>query len=372
MNQERHTFKDVLRHKRTAAAVLIGVSALALTTAYITEHSTMNLTLEHARIAPEPPEITMLKRYERETGVAPRMMEFITMPSNNAEARLQAASMAATLKAWSASETSPIVIMEPTFDSGTSLDLTDLEAGKYDSALNTYFGSLKDAGVTDVQMGTWVPLPEPNIPTWKDGVTSPETFDINVTKIAGVIKKHFPSTPVSIMLDSKTYLPSPDPKWNNGTTSADQLLKYLNIQPGLIDSVGLQGFTSSPNDEPADYLNGKVAAAAAKKLGVKHVWFNTGTYAKSYNPSDPKSPLTATGDRRSHILMGILTQAQAAQDTGLQVDFINIFAENTYNGQDGNADFRYSTPEDLSLLHAFVKDANQKSIPVTIFDAPKR
>lgn len=379
MNSEKLSYAEHPRHKRAAAILIMGIATVSVLAGCTVQHGPEQPTsttqeqcatrIESPASPVDLPEVALLKRYERETGVAPEMMKFITMPGSVTEAREQATALAGSLKTWSNSNASPMIIMEPTLDSGDNLDLNKLGDGAYDAAFDTYFCTLKESGITDKEMGTWVPLPEPNLPEWKGGVTDPELFARNITKIAGSIKKYFPKAPVSIMLDSTTYLPSPDPDWNNGSTSTAQLEKYVSIKPGLIDSFGFQGFTWTNEDAPNDYLNADAAIACARRLGVKNVWFNTGTYKKTHNPDDDKHPLIASNARRESILNGVLEQAKTVQAAGLHVDTINIFAQNTFDGSDGTADFTYTKPEEVALLKSFVAKANADEMPVTIFDA---
>ena len=167
-------------------------------------------------------QLALLKPYEKETGVAPRMMDFIGFPENQENAVSLAESMAGALQAWHKAGVQPIVIMEPTFNDGnTPMDLYAFHNGDYNGALDTFFATLHELGVTDEEMGTWVPFPEPNTPGWDNGVTSPALFISNTTTVAEACKRYFPNTPISVMLDSQTFLPSPDPNWTNGTMDPD-------------------------------------------------------------------------------------------------------------------------------------------------------
>jgi hypothetical protein len=318
-------------------------------------------------------QLSLLERYESKTGVAPRMMEFIGFPQNTVEARIQAEKMAGVLQAWSAQNVHPLVIMEPTFNGGnTDMNLHKFQEGDYDEALSTYFTTLKSLGITDKQMGIWVPFPEPNIPDWAGGVTDPELFISNTTKVAQAIKQEFPKSHVSIMLDSQTCLPSPDPSWANcATNDVGALTRYLGFKPGLINSFGLQGFTWDKQDSPETFLSGQTAVACARKLGVSHVWFNTGTFSRVNNPNG-EGIVKADNSRRTQVLDGDLAQGEVVQAAGLTMDFINVFGQNNFepgsNGT-GTADWQYNTRAGLGVLRAFSVAAGQRRIQVNIFDA---
>ena len=319
------------------------------------------------------PQLQLLEHYEAETGVEWQMMYFVGFPENEVDARTQATEMAQTLKSWSRAGVSPLVIMEPTFNGGQdNMNLTAFGRGKYDHALNEYFGTLKDLGVTEDQLGTLVPFPEPNTPSWAGGVTDPGLFIHNTTKVADAYHQYFPDAKVSIMLDSQTFLPSPDPNWANGTMNPNALLQYVNFKAGTIDSFGLQGFTWDNKDDPSTFLSGQAAIACARQMGVTHVWFNTGTYSTVNNPNG-EGIIMAGDARRAEVLRGVLAQAEDVQRAGLTVDFINIFGQDkldkSANGS-GTADYQYADRHELQTLKHFVDAAKAHDIPVTIFDAP--
>jgi hypothetical protein len=300
------------------------------------------------------------------------MMKFIGFPESHEDAINIAASMAGFLQEWYREGAQPIIIMEPTFNGGQDMmDLKAFSKGDYDGALNTFFATLKELGVTDKDMGTWTPFPESNTPTWEGGITDPKLFISNTTKAAKTCKQYFPTTPVSVMLDSQTFLPSPDPNWANGTMNPNALLQYLNFESGLIDSFGLQGFTWDDRDNPATYLSAKAAIAGAKQLGVKNVWFNTGTYSVVNNPNG-EGIIKSSNKRRAQVLDEVLAQVLNVQNSGLKVDYINIFGQDTFEGSStgtGTANYQYDTPEATVVLKEFVKSAEEHQIPVTIFDA---
>jgi len=318
------------------------------------------------------PQLRLLDHYEHEAGVAPRMMQFIGFPESYDDAVHIAGGLAKDLREWRTKGVEPIVIMEPTFNGGqTMMDLESFHKGSYDGPLDTFFATLQKLGLTDKDMGTWVPFPEANLTTWHGSVTDPNLFVGNVTKFARC-KRYFPGTPISVMLDSQTFSPRPDSNSANGTTDPNALLSYLDFAPGLIDSFGFQGFTWDSTDDPAVYLNADAVIGAAKRLGVTHVWFNTGTYSVVNNPNG-EGIIESSADRRSRVLSGVLAQALYAQNAGLTVGYINIFAQNTFkkgSAGTGTANYAYDTPEALGVLRSFVENAKAHGIPITIFDAP--
>lgn len=316
-------------------------------------------------------QLELLQKYEQETGVAARMMEFIGFPSDSTEAVALATSMATRLQEWHIKGVQPIVVMEPSLHNGQ--DLMDLEAfagGTYDKSLITFFDTLNKQGVTNEMMGLWVPFPEPNNPGWANDITCPEIFTKNVSKVTKALKARFPNPSVSVMLDSQTSLL---PDYSDSTKEPEALKQFLKFDPGLIESFGLQGFTWDNGDDPSTFLSSKAAVVGAKQLGVKHVWFNTGTYSAVNNPNG-EGIIVASVERRAEVLKNILAQVEIVQNLGLSVDFINIFGEDKLDASPngiGSANHSYKTPRDVSVLKAFVSDAKALNIPVTIFDTPR-
>jgi hypothetical protein len=319
------------------------------------------------------PQLRLLKWYEKEVGVAPRMMDFIGFPNSRENAVSLAESMAGTLQAWHKAGVQPLVIMEPTFNDGkTLMDLDKFHEGGYNEALDTFFATLHELGVTDEEMGTWVPFPESNTPTWKNGVTDPALFVSNTTTVAEACKRYFPNTSISVLLDSQTFLPSPDPNWNDGTMDPTALLQYLNFKPGLIDSFGLQGYSWDNQDSASTYLSAQAAIAGAHQLGIKRVWFTTGTASEIHNPNG-EGLINASNARRTQVFSQILDQVIATQNSGYTVELMNVFGQDTLNtgsNDGGTADYNYDATGALGVLRTAVSNENAHGIPVTIFDAP--
>jgi hypothetical protein len=352
---------------RRAFMIGAGISVLAFTAGYSSSSSASKPPVPSGVEQSPMVVIPDLNHYENEANVAPQMMDFIGFPETPANATSLAEQLAGTLQAWHQEGVRPLIIMEPTFNEGQSMmSLSSFNKGEYDTALNTFFSTLKRLGINDQEMGTWVPFPEPNDPIWTS--TSPTLFSQNVTKVAHVIKANFPKTPVSIMLDSQTSLKT---DYSDSTTNPNALTQYLHFEPGLISSFGLQGFTWNNTDSPSTYLSAKAAILGASKLGVKNVWFNTGTYSVANNPNG-EGIISASNTRRQQVLAAALSQAVSVQKAGFTVDFINVFGQDTFNSQSngsGTADFEYTSPNAVAILKGFVTNANSRHIPVTIFDS---
>ncbi|HSW99057.1 MAG TPA: hypothetical protein VLF71_04410 [Candidatus Saccharimonadales bacterium] len=286
---------------------------------------------KHDGLALSPdPTLRKLAEYENVYGgaVADRLMVFSSLPVDAGSAADMATDMSTKLQEFAQYHIKPLVVMEPT-NNGAKLSLQDFAAGKYDAPLKAYFQDLKSHGVTDAMMGVWVHFPEANIPEW--GSTDATLFKTNVAKAAQIQKDTFPGSQVSIMLNSQSFR-SDDVDRNYGTFSS--LLPYVQGLPkGLFSSFGLQGFPwiSAANEKeqnkllnPAQYLNANFAREAAKALGTKQIWLNTGTFAGMYT-NDPAQKVTFTASQRQALLQGVLQQVKVAQRGGYSVA-VNIFS----------------------------------------------
>lgn len=251
---------------------------------------------------------------------------FTQMMSTQQSAENMAKEIAVTLKEFSKFGVTPIVIVEPVNEQ-EMIDTGKFIAGDYDSWLNDYFSALKNQGISDKQMGIWLPFPEANTPAY---FVKSQDFSLAVNRYLSILKQYFPQARGSISLDATTYQ-SDDLDWSNGQYIS--LLPYVSgIQKGLVDSFCLQGFPWSPpansNDDAIDnpelFLNSDLAAEAADALGIKKIWFNTGTFSSKYTQAQKRIEITA--DQREKILDGIVKEAVELKNKGYSV-WINLFTE---------------------------------------------
>lgn len=322
----------------SAVAVILGASALIFILVMIAEVRTYgeqvatgcnDKKLMHTQlIKSTSPQLKKLAQYELlcKGAIVNQLMVFLPMPTSPSEANLFADNAARTLQEFAKNDIAPLVLFEP--PSTISTIINDIHDGHYDNVLARYYDRLKVHDITDSQMGTWVLFPEANTPTWR--ITDPRLFQVNVTKVATMQKKVFPTSRVSILLNSHTY-PDNDTTWSSGETKS--LTPYLNAIPdGLLDSFGYQGFPSqSPANSSAGYrllkadqfLPTDIAQQAMTTLGIKKIWFNTGTYASIYT-SDADKTVHQSAAQRRDILQQIVQQAREMRDVDVS---INIFAE---------------------------------------------
>lgn len=304
------------------------------------------------------------------SAVTNRMMYFTTI-SSRVNAQSDAVAMAKTLMEFSRYGISPLIIDEP----GT-IPFKQFVNGSYDRALDTYFQTLKDQGVTDEQMGMWVPFPEANLPEWDRSGTTPQDVATMINDYGTIFKSYFPQAQLSVMLNSMTYLGSYD---NAGSYSS--FLPYVQgINPGLIDSFGLQGFpyfpeatnhSADPVVDASVFLPNQLASEAADALGTTSIWYNTGTFSQTY-VATPKDTVTISPSQRTTILKSIAQNAVQLQQKGYTVS-INIFAGDKSDTDEGTNWSYWKNANDtsnpyISVFTNFVKLLDRDNLTLWLFD----
>lgn len=260
----------------------------------------------------------------------------------------------------------PIVIVEPDSDWGL-VDLEEYTAGYYDDWINTYFKQLRANGITDEQMGLWIPFPEPQQEFWTN--STPENFSSSVNKYLKTLRSYFPKGKTGILLDSET----------GESSQASQLLAYTRlVDVSLVDVAGLQGFPWDPTEEgdtrsrvtyASDFAPAALAKEVADSLDTKEVLLNIGSYRhrKGANGND----IAITTELRKASLDSILNEASELK--GYNVT-ISLFAENKYATSEG-VDWSYWAPgdtyksEQMALFTDFVRAAKQGQYAFYIFDS---
>jgi hypothetical protein len=171
--------------------------------------------------------LSQLQRYQHLCGsfVTNNLMIFTSFPASTTTAQSDAKAMAAKLHLLHKAGITPLVVAEPYVGDG-AMSYKAFLAGDYDQALRTYFTTLKNEGITDAMMGTWVPFPESNTPNWNNKETEPRDFALCVNKYLSAMKTVFPKAKGSILLSAVTYEPD-DLAWENGD--------YLSLIPYLQD-----------------------------------------------------------------------------------------------------------------------------------------
>ena len=264
------------------------------------------------------------------SGVASKMMIFTDLILNETQISNRLNSLAENLRDFSAAGIIPVIVIEPS-DNGELIDFQDIASGKYNLLFDKYFATLKSKGITDKQMGVWVPFPEPNVPNWKSQGSTPIDFSDMVNNYGTALKKVFPTTKMSILLNSYTFDPS-DEEWANG--QAIDFTEYIRgIKGSLVDSIGVQGFpwvSRASQDrieqfDATDFLQPDLAIKAARLLKVKEIWFNTGTFLYKYT-NDAVNRIHIYAGTRQTINNSILAVATNVQSQDYNV-WINEFVQ---------------------------------------------
>lgn len=323
------------------------------------------------------PHLKQLDKYQELCGsfATDKMMIFTDMPKDESEAKDKANKMTDTLKEFEKYDIQPIVIVEPASTWGL-IDFGEFKTGFYNNWIDVYFEQLKENDVTDQMMGMWVPFPEANIPSWNHHNTSAEDFSVIVNIYLTILKKHFPDTKTSILLNSATY-ETDDFNWMNGQYIS--LNEYvIGIEDGLVDSLGIQGFPwQSSADTDSDrmfdarvFLSPGLAMEAAEILEIQEIWFNTGTFSEKYTLDEEKKIQVLAKDRE-RILNGIYDEIQKVRSNDYNV-WINLFAENK-NRKKESTNWSYWQSDIVSIDHElilvnFLSKMSDSNVSVSIFD----
>ncbi len=319
------------------------------------------------------PNLNALSKYQKvcNSFVSNRLMIFTEIPSSLESSNRLADQVFEKLKSFSEYNIEPVVIAEPV-DNSNLLNYDNLKNGDYDSSIDGFFSILKEKGLTDKEMGTWVPFPESNVPYWNHGESLPGDFAILVNNYLSSLKKYFPDSSGSVLLNSITYDPE-DTLWENGDYIS--LIPYTNgLNPDLVDSLGIQGFpwVSRATDRrveqfnATDFLSIRFAVEAAKLLRTKDIWVNTGTFGLKYTNNE--TDLVSVGaDQRKSILEDILVELLKVQDDGYRV-WVNIFAQDKSITREAT-DWSYTKSEGEKIIfQEFVSQLLASDIEIGIYD----
>lgn len=308
--------------------------------------------------------------------VADEVMIFTDMPKDDKVAKENAVNIAAVLKEYSKNGIKPLVIAEPVTAWGL-VDFQEFKSGFYDGWIDTYFKELKNTGITDAEMGTWVPFPEANLPYWNHANAKPEDFGPIVNKYLSAMKKYFPNAEGSILLNSATY-DNEDFDWRNGEYLS--LVPYVSkVDKNLVSSFGLQGFPWAPQAtdtgvsiiNASEFLNHRLAIEAANALGVKKIWYNTATFRRKYT-DDANNAIIISPEERLLVLNTVEEEAVITKNNGFEVS-INLFSQDKSATKEVT-DWSYlpeqgaSNSRDGLVFTEFVNDLQKKGIHLSMFD----
>jgi hypothetical protein len=325
---------------------------------------------------PEEVHLSKLTDYQEICGsfVTDTLMLFTGFSENHATAETNASRMADKLKKFHNSGVKPLVIVEP-YISDSAMSYTAYLAGKYDDSMDHYFKILKESGVTGEIMGTWVPFPESNTPSWNNKGTEPKQFALSVNKYLSKLKEYFPKAHGSILLNATTYEPD-DLGWENGDYI--NLNQYVDaIDKDLVDSFGIQGFPWMSNAQQRkrtifkadEFLQPDFAIGAAQILRTRDIWVNTGTFASKYTDDTSKIVHLSLNERKALLndILKVASNIREYQENEYRVS-INLFSEDK-SGLNEATDWSYfQDVESQAVLKEFLAKAHELEIPVSLFD----
>lgn len=324
-------------------------------------------------------QLVQLKKYQElcHSFVTDKLMIFTGFPQDTITAEADAKVIAQKLITFHQAGITPLVVAEP-YSTAGAVSYRDYLNGTYDNAFQIYFQKIRDAGVNDQMMGTWVPFPESNTPLWNNKDTEPRDYALCVNKYLGALKAQFPSAKGSILLNATTYNPN-DLEYNNGDYL--DLTPYLqDVNKNLVSSMGIQGFPWVSNASvkrreifnASDFLQPDLTIAAARELQTRDIWFNTGSFASKYTRS-PKEKVTLSVNERKAILASILDAARyvrSYQQNEYRVS-INLFSEDKSQTTEATDWSYFQTSDSKIILKEFLTNASEADMPVSLYDKVK-
>lgn len=119
-----------------------------------------------------------------------------------------------------------------------------------------------------------------------------------------------------------------------------------------------------------EFLNRQLAIEAARKLQIKEIWFNTGTYVTKYAQDDEKR-VTISAAKRKDVSYGIINEVKRAQEAGYSV-WVNVFAEDKSKVAEAT-DWSYinAGTEHQQVFHDFISRLAQSGIGISLYDVKK-
>lgn len=326
-----------------------------------------------ARPTTDDPQLKVVAEYEQvcQSSFINDMMLFTGMPISDDNAISMADQMTTRLKKFDAFGIRPIVIAEPDSEWGL-IDFYEYGTGYYDVWVDTYFKHLKENGITDKQIGIWVPFPEPQQPTWNNN-TDPDDFAHSVNRHLKTFKRYFPGAQSAILLDSQV----------GEEDRSSQVLAYVRlVDPSVVDIVGLQGFPWHPSGEgderepvvsASKFVPAEIVKDLAKSLDTKDVMINTGSYRHRTTETGGETAIST--EQRKVILDSIVHETEILTKANYNVT-LNVFAENKLEANEG-VNWSYWQPGSFDdtthapLFTQFIKGLHDKEVIISLFDSRK-
>lgn len=333
------------------------------------ERCTEHLPRRTIDVVFDDPQVKAAQEYEKKcaSSFLDYVMIFTSMPSHAEEAEQKARALAKRLRIIADYGLIPMVIVEPETERGL-IDFAEYAKGDYDIYVDEYFKVLKSTGLTDQQLGLWVPFPEPQQDFWNNN-GNPEDFAKNINRHSKSLRKFFPTAKLAILLDSQV----------GEHNRSSMLLAYTRlIDDGAVNVVGLQGFPwhaptrhdrRSAVVDAGEFLQAEMIDEVAKSLKVKDVLLNSGSYRRRLMRDGGN--LTIAVKDRQQILQTELAEAVKLRAKGYNVIF-NIFAENKLKSKEA-VDWSYWShatinDESVGIFKDFIHKLHQHQVKLSIYD----
>lgn len=310
-------------------------------------------------------DLRKLASFQSSYGSVGRSLSFFTSIPMDLETDLgEAEGVAAKLKAFAAAGVTPVVFAEPPVERS----LADIADGVSPVYWEEYFQRIRSMGVTDGQMGLWIPYPEINTPIWNREWFSPTDFPRLVHSFSVAYKKVFPTAKAGILLNSFSYEPT-DVGWEHGR--AVSYLPYVQgIAPGNVDVVGIQAFPWFPRknedkkalDSVSKFLFMKWAVEAANAVGTKGIMVHTGVPRSMHEGAATKVivPLAT----RERIMRQIGTLVATYERLGYDMS-LSLFLEDKSGVEEGT-DWSFDASS-AHVMKRIAKTAHCNGIPLVLY-----
>ena len=295
---------------------------------------------------------------------ANEVMIFVGIGATDAENNSLADYVSGRISQITSAGYKPLVVVEPSNSTGL-ISFNELATGAYDIRFKYFMNVLKSKGITNESIGSWVLLPEPNVPSWNKTNFDNKDFGLIFNRLSKIVKMQFPRAKTTVLFDAKSY-ESNDTDWANGkkVSFAPYLTK---VNTRLLDSIGLQAFPwYSPNGvdkltDPKDFMPTNLITEASQLTGVKNIWINTGI-VHQYKSSSGAIVTVPFAERivTMNTLQGILG---ALPRNNMKVS-VNLFMEEKLSNEGRN--FQFQTPEEQKKLSSFVYGLERRGLSFSV------
>jgi hypothetical protein len=297
------------------------------------------------------------------------------MPTDDTSAKNLPIQVANTLLELNKYNIKPYVLVNISENTSPEV-ISELLKNGNQTNLETYFNTLKSLGVTSETIGTWIPYPEANLPTWNNSNLTPESYTYLVNSFITTINKTYPEAKIEVLLSSATY-DTKDFSWAEGEyVPLDKYINALNLEK--IDSIGISGYPwvakATVNEstellDPYEYLSQNIIENIASARSIKKFTLYTGTFASKYG-NTPEETIQIPVEIRKTILDRTINLVKLLKSKNYEITVI-LKSNNETSGVD-KTDWSYwgsdwtSNKGHQATIVAFIKSLNSINVPLII------